>query len=114
VVTEFEKLLYNKWLATARSKIGQPFKLRKNWEGFEEKKEYITVKKLANMLKKYDNINIDDYFNAPYTVYDDGMSYPLSFYSTLKAVKCYKIFLMKKHNLTEQDYKKLLTTKKTS
>lgn len=101
-------MVYNKWLAVTRSKIKQPFKLRKNWDKFEEKKEYVPLKKLANMLKKYDNINIDDYFKAPFTVYDDGLPWPLDFYSSLKAVKCYKIFLMKKHNLTEDQIQKLL------
>ena len=112
MVTEFEKMLYNKWLAVTGTQAGRPFKLRKKWDGFEDKKEYIYIKKLAYRLKKYDNINIDDYFKAPYKIYNDDMSYPLSFYVTMKAITCYKIDIMKTKNITEEEFKKLLTTKK--
>ena len=108
MVTEFEKMLYNKWLAVTRSQAGQPFKLRKNWKGFESKPEYIYIKKLAYRLQKYDNINIDEYFKAPYKVYRDEMSYPLSFYVSMKAITCYKIETMRSKNITEQEFKKSL------
>lgn len=112
MLTEFQKQLYNKWLAVSRSMSGRPFRLRKQWKGFEEKPEYVYIKKLANRLGRYDNIDIDEYFKAPYRVYkDDNFTYPLEFYITLKAITCYKIHTMKTKNLTEREFKKLITKK---
>lgn len=98
-------MIYNSWLATSRKKQNKPFKLRKKWDGFEDKKEFIVTKKLANMLSRYDNIQIDEFIQAPYEVYPEKITYPLDFYVTLKAMTCYKIHIKKKYNLTDTQFK---------
>jgi len=112
-MTELEKRIYNCWLATTRSKTNKPFKLRKKWDGFEDKIEYNYVKKVASILKRYDNINIDDWFNAPYDLYpEQHVAYDLQFYSTMKAFACYRINKQKTEKLTHDEFYK--TIKKTS
>ena len=85
-------MIYNTFLAIVRSGCGKPYKLRKNWEGFEEKPEYLQIKKLANFFDRHDNINMDDFFKAPFIVYPEPSNYDLRFYNTLKAIKIYKIY----------------------
>ena len=58
-MTEVEKRIYNCWLATTRSRCNKPFKLRKTWDGFEEKTDYRSIKKVASILNRYDNINMN-------------------------------------------------------
>ena len=91
-MTEFEKSVYNCWLAVSRSGAGKPYKLRKTWDKFEEHRDYIYVKKLANFFRRHDNIDMSQYFKAPYTIYNELVSYDLRFYNSMKATKCYKIY----------------------
>lgn len=91
-MSDFEKAVYNCWLVFSRAGAGKPYRLRKNWEGFEEKREYIYVKKLANFFRRHDNIDMNNYFRAPYTIYNELVSYDLKFYNSMKAMKCYKIY----------------------
>lgn len=105
MISKFEQAIYNCWLSTSRKKLNKPFRIRKDWNGFEDKPEYIYVKKLAIMLRRYDNINIDEYIEAPYHVYPEKIAYQLQFYTTLKAMTCFKIHLKKKYNLTDKQFK---------
>lgn len=92
MVTSFEKHIYNCYLATVRSGQGRPYKLRKQWEGFEEKPEYYQIKKLANFFNRHDNIDMTEFFKAPFVIYPEPANYDLKFYTTLKAAKIYKIY----------------------
>jgi len=91
-VTPLEQHIYNCYLATVRSGNGKPFRLRKNWSGFEKKPEYFHIKKLANFFSRHDNIDINEFFKAPFVVYPEPANYDLKFYTTLKSVKVYKIY----------------------
>jgi hypothetical protein len=39
------------------------------------------------------SVNPTDFFKAPYTVYPEGETFHLNFYTTQKAIKAYKIFI---------------------
>ena len=91
--------------------LNKPFKLRKEWKGFDEKEEYIHVKKLANLLNRHHNINIDEFFKAPYTVYQDDTPHQLKFYTTMRAIKCYEIHMTKKLKITPEEFRKNLKQK---
>lgn len=91
-MTVIEQRIYNSYLANVRGGNGQPFRLRKKWDGFEDKPEYFYVKKLANFFNRHDNIIIDEFFKAPFSVYPEPANYDLKFYTTLKAIKIYKIY----------------------
>ena len=63
-MTAAEQYIYNCYLETSRKLNNKPFKYRKDFEGFEEKEEYILVSKLSRFFAKYSNININS--NNPY------------------------------------------------
>lgn len=88
---EFEKNIYNIYLGVARSIKNQPWKLRQNFKGFEEKEEYIYIVKLASFFKKHAHINIKSFFEAPFFVYNETY-FDLSFFCAYKAIKTYTIY----------------------
>ena len=91
-MTKFEQAIYNCHLATVRAGCNKPYKLRKQWKDFEEKPEYFHVKKLANFFQRHDNIDMSEFFKAPFIIYPEPANYDLQFYTTLKATKIYKIY----------------------
>lgn len=97
MINDLEKRIYNAWLATTRSKTDKPFKLRKQWNGFEDKPEYLFVKKLAKMFTRYDNININEWFEAPYVVYPEKVQYDLKHYTLMKSYNTYRLYIQKKN-----------------
>lgn len=114
-MTGIEKQIYNSWLATTRSQQNKPFKIRKDWSGFEKKPEYMYVKKLAKLFNIYDNIKIDDWFKAPYYIYPEKIQYDLKSYTLMKQYNTYRLYLQKinKQKYTPQEFKKLITKNKS-
>ena len=90
-MTQKEQYIYNCYLETSRKLNGQPFQYRKNFEGFEEKEEYAIVAKLAYFFDKFDNINIKDFFEAPYFVHNEKL-FDLKYFTSQKAIKSYTIY----------------------
>ena len=70
-MTQKEQYIYNCYLETSRKLNGQPFRYRKDFDGFEEKEEYAIVAKLSYFFSKFENINIKDFFEAPYFVHNE-------------------------------------------
>lgn len=93
-MTEREKYIYNCYLGTSRKLNNKPFTYRKNFEDFDEKPEYIAVTKLNAFFSKFPNINIKDFFEAPFFVYDDKL-FDLNFFTSQKAIKAYTIYQTK-------------------
>ncbi len=112
-MTEFEKRIYNCWLATTRSNTGKPFKLRKKWDGFVDKPEYMHIKKLANMFKVYKNIDIDEWFAAPYNIYSEKIQYDLKYYTLMRNYNTYRLYRQKKDSrkYTPKEFSDLLKNK---
>lgn len=104
-MTDFEKQIYNTWLAVNRGGRGKPFKLRKKWDGFEAKPEYGYVKKIVRLFSKFPGINISQFFKAPILIYPEPYEYDIRFYSTSKALTCYKIYKKKIDSLTTDEFK---------
>jgi len=90
-VTQKEQYVYNCYLETSRKLNNQPFKYRKDFDGFEDKEEYVLVVKLANFFNKFPNINIKDFFEAPYFVNNEKY-FDLKYFTTQKAIKTYTIY----------------------
>ena len=111
-MTEFEKQIYNTWLAVTRSGVGKPFKLRKKWEDFDKKPEYGQVRRLVRLFAKFPGINISDFFKSPLMVYPEPYEYDLRFYTTPKALKCYRIYKMKISSTTTKEFMDSLKTSK--
>lgn len=95
-MTDLEKDIYNKYLRASRLNIGKPYKTRINFENFENEPAWYHVKKLSVFFEKYNHINIDDFFNAPYVIYPEkGKTYGIDFYSSYNAVKVYDMYTKK-------------------
>lgn len=93
MISEFEKQIYNNHLVSSRKAKGEPFKIKKDFSNLEEDK-VISLQKLSTFFKNYSNVIQGDFFMAPYRIYpDDYPYYPLEFYTTLKAIKCYTAFV---------------------
>ena len=84
--------LYNTYLRISRKKQNKPYKLRVDWNGFEQSEHYIQVLRLKNFFDRNYIVNIEDFFTAPYEVYEENTYYGLDFYNTLAAVKVYNIY----------------------
>lgn len=85
---EFEKQIYNTYLAVSRSINNKPFRIRRDFTGFESKPEYLAVKKLATFFKKHRHLNIDSFFEAPFFVYGENY-FGIDFFCTQKAIATY-------------------------
>lgn len=90
-MTTHEQYVYNCYLETSRKLNNKPFRYRKNFDNFEEKEEYSYVAKLASFFYKFPNINIKDFFEAPYFVYNESQ-FDLKFFVGQKAIKAYTIY----------------------
>lgn len=97
-MTQLEKNIYNTYLKTIRSSQNKPYKFRKNFQDFENNENYTRIKKIANLLVKCPHILLDDYFVAPYKIYeiDEDSVYTLDFYASMKALGCYKKYMLQK------------------
>lgn len=112
-MTEFEKRIYNTWLATTRGNCNKPFKIRKDWKGFTDKPEYLTIKKLAKLFKVYNNIDINEWFIAPYKIYTEKVQYDLKYYTQMRNYTTYRLYKQKKDNrkYTPKEFVELLKNK---
>jgi hypothetical protein len=90
-MTEFQQRIYNTWLRVTRTSQNKPFRLRKNFTSLNESTNTALLK-LESFFLRNKTIAMDDFFVAPFKLYDDTSNMPLSFYTTLKAIKVYKNF----------------------
>jgi len=102
-MTSQEKHIYNSFLRISRSKQNSPYRIRKNFEGFEDDKNYIYVRKLNSILERNKSIDLYDLLLAPYEVYNDNNYYDLKFYCTQRAIKVYTTYLKKRLDNIDSD-----------
>jgi hypothetical protein len=99
-VKEKEKYIYKCYLAVTRSKQNKPFKLRKNFDGIEKTQEYPYLNRLSNFFERYPHIKIQDFFEAPYAIYNDTGFLSLQYYLTRPAIKAYSLLQQKKEDVS--------------
>lgn len=92
-MNQLEKAIYNKYLAVTRSSINKPFTLRKDFEEFEQHKDYPYVVRLTSFFNRFPQIDHQKYFEAPFKIYSDEQYFDLKFYTSQKAIKTYSIYL---------------------
>jgi hypothetical protein len=90
-MTDFEQYIYNCYLSSSRKINNKPFKYRKNFDEFEKSEDYGYIFKLNNFFSKFKNINVKDFFDAPFYVYNEKY-FDLKFYTSQKAIKSYTIY----------------------
>lgn len=86
--------IYNTYLKVSRTQNNKPFRYRKNFEGFENEKNYLPVLRLKNFFLRHPQIKMEDYFLAPYIVFSSEKDsyYDLGFYNSQQAVKVYTMY----------------------
>lgn len=96
--TDLEKTIYNEYLKESRKSKNKPYKIRKNFSKINESTK-LSLKRLSNLFTKHKEIDISDFFKAPYSVYSESETFLLKFYTTQKAITVYKIFIESKKSL---------------
>lgn len=84
--------LYNTYLVISRSSENKPFKLRKDFSDFYETEQFVLIKKIERFLLQHPDIKPEIFFKAPYILHPD-QTFNLSFYTTLRAVKMYTMYI---------------------
>ncbi len=100
-MTDFQKRIYNSHLAISRKMRDKPFRIRKDYSDMDQTK-LDRLASLERFLISYQNIKIDDYFAAPYVIFEDDDYFDLDFYLTSKAKKAYSQY-MKKIEMDDPD-----------
>ena len=95
MITYLEQTIYNTYLKVSRTKQDKPFRFRKDFTDFVDTDKYIFVKKLGYFFNKFPHIDIEQFFTAPYEVFDDNDHYDLKFYTTPKATRMYGLYIKK-------------------
>jgi hypothetical protein len=95
MLTEFQKQIYNIHLASYKKRQKKPYKLRENFEGFEQEhpEETLTLMRLERFFQNYSGINPKLFFNAPYIVHEDLEYKNLHYYNSQAAIKSYNLYL---------------------
>jgi len=110
MISEKEKIIYNSFLYTQRASQNKPFRPRQNFDKITGTEE-ASIKKLFLLLSKYNHINYNDYFIAPYKIYGKDNYFDLAFYNTTRALKCYTMY-MKDKELSDPDNAETIKTAK--
>jgi hypothetical protein len=101
MISKFQQKIYNDHLAISRKMRDKPFKIRKDFSNLEENK-VMYLQKLEKMFLSYPSIKTDDFFSAPYVIFEDDDYFDLEFFLTSKAKKAYSQY-MKKIEMDDPD-----------
>ena len=101
MISSFQQKIYNDHLAISRKMREKPFKIRKNFSDLEDNK-VAYLQKLEKMFSSYPSIKVEDFFTAPYVIFEDDQYFDLEFFLTSKAKKAYSQY-MKKIEMDDPD-----------
>lgn len=79
----------------------KPFRIRKDFSDMDQTK-LDHLASLERFFNSYQNIKIDDYFSAPYAIFEDDDYFDLEFFLSTKAKKAYSQY-MKKVEMDDPD-----------
>ena len=114
-LTKHHQNIYNKFLATTRSRENKPFKIRKDFSKFEDEnpEKVFHLRKLSMFFNRFSHISIDDFFSAPYDIYSSDESFDLKFYTSQRALKVYTLFIQKRVSIPPDNDDQLISIKKS-
>ena len=110
LLTELEKAIYNEHLAASRIAKKKPYRVKKDFTSIDDK-IYCAVKKLGLFFKQNKNINMRDFFIAPYLYYNSDQYFDITYFNTFKAIKCYTLFI-KNREVEDPDSEYIINTSK--
>ena len=88
-------------MAISRKMREKPFRIRKDFSDLDQSK-IDKLDLLERFFNSHKSVNIDDYFSAPYVIFEDDEYFDLDFYLTSKAKKVYSQY-MKKIEMDDPD-----------
>lgn len=91
-MTNLEIRIYNTHLVVSRSSRNKPFKIKKSFDGFENDAKYLSIRRLVNFFTRYQEIDMQTYFKAPYELYKDVEYFDLNYFASPRAIKSYSIY----------------------
>jgi hypothetical protein len=100
IVSDFEKQIYNAYLVALSRANKRPFRPRKNFDDLKDE-VYCELKKLGTFFAKNKEVNVQDFFLAPFELHNDTTYQPLDYFNTYNAVQAYTKF--QKHKDTSVD-----------
>lgn len=99
------KDLYNTYLKASGKGLNRPYRVRQNFEGFEETK-MTALLKLLHFFQNYNTVDPFEFFYAPYVVFPDVKNvFPLTDYIGMRAIDTYKTYLSIKREQTPDEQK---------
>lgn len=94
-MTDKQKRIYNMYLQASSLGVGHPFKMREDFDDFENKQpeDYAAILKLEKLFNDLPGLNIYDYFAAPFKIDKVRFSrkMELKWYLGFLAMKMYKM-----------------------
>jgi hypothetical protein len=94
-LTNFEKQIYNCYLKNFRK--GEPYKIRKDFSNINPNIA-VYLQKIGNFLTKYPHINVNEYFEAPNSLYKDEKYPPLKSFISRTAIRDYSLYQKQKQD----------------
>ena len=89
-MTDREKYIYNLWLETLRRLNNKPVRYRKDFSEFDPT-SLVQVQRLAYFFTKFPLVNIKDFLEAPYFIYNEKY-FDLKFYNSQRAITAYTTY----------------------
>ena len=89
-MTAQEKYIYNAWLETLRRLNNKPVRFRKDFSEFDPT-SLVQVQRLAYFFTKFPLVNMKDFLEAPYFVYNEKY-FDLKFYNSQRAITAYTTY----------------------
>ena len=90
-INKYQQRIYNAYLRATAAADSRPFRLGKRWDNLPDLTTTALIK-LEKFFKKHTEVNIETFFMSPFKIYNDVTFYPISFYTTLKAINLYKLY----------------------
>ena len=101
MICDIQKNIYNSFLRASRTIKNKPFTPRTKFSDIDNTTELI-LKKLDLFFKSHRSVNYNDFFIAPYFIYNKEDYFDLQFYITRRAIKCYSEYI-KNRELDDPD-----------
>lgn len=92
-LTDFEKQIYNSYLAASRISNNKPYTPRRDFTKLDDK-IFVILKKLSSLFENNKSVGISDYFNSSFT-HNNTDYIDLQFFITPKAIKNYTLYKRK-------------------
>lgn len=103
-VSENQKRLYNKWLYHSRTMRDKPFKPRKQFDDISTL-NIVSLQRLERMFARNPQIDEDEYFKAPFILYQEEDHFSLDFFAKMKCIGVFKTYKKKMMELPpDSDY----------